>query len=701
MQTDSNDPTDNSPFHSGEQQLQALAGKRETMEKFGRRAIRSFMPDQHRQFYEQLPFLVVGSVDEQGWPWASIVSGKPGFISSPDDATLQVQANAVNGDPLGAAIKPGAPLGLLGIEPAARRRNRLNGRVSSSDGIGFTLSVDQSFGNCPQYIQSRSAKFVREPSASVPLENSRLLTNLDQRALEMIRNADTFFVSSYVSAQTRPEIEGVDVSHRGGRPGFVKVDGDVLTIPDYSGNYHFNTLGNFVLTPKAGLVFIDFEQGTVLMLTGKVELLPDNDPGLKAFKGAERGWRFRLHRAVRIDQALPFTLAFNDYSANTLITGDWNQADATLSAEIKRDQWRAFRVLKVVDESTVIRSFYLEPADGDGLASFEAGQFLTIEVQPKDSDIPVIRTYTVSSAPNSSSYRISVKRELGGYGSNILHDALLPGDIVNAKAPRGDFHLATGETRPVVLIAGGVGVTPMISMARHIVNEGTRTRWLRPVTVFHSSQTVNQRAFEQEFRALERESNNRLQYFPFASRVSSSDRPTQAKPVQDLFSGSGRITADVLRQMLALDDYDFYLCGPNGFMQALYDALQSLGVPDKRIFTESFGPASLARCSDSGAVNTRAAEPADEATEALITFSKSGFEQPWSAGDASLLETAEAHGLTPNFSCRKGICGACATRLTMGKIVYRSAVTASRADDEVLICCAVPAQGTDAITLEL
>ncbi|MEE4378158.1 MAG: 2Fe-2S iron-sulfur cluster-binding protein, partial [Candidatus Competibacteraceae bacterium] len=164
------------------------------------------------------------------------------------------------------------------------------------------------------------------------------------------------------------------------------------------------------------------------------------------------------------------------------------------------------------------------------------------------------------------------------------------------------------------------------------------------------------------------------------------------------FNGTGHITADVLRQVLPLDDYDFYLCGPPPFMQALYDILRGLGVRDARIFTEAFGPVSLARRPDEGSAPVK---PVDEADQAMIKFAKSGFEQSWNSGDAAILETAEAHGLAPEFGCRNGICGTCAVKLKSGSVTYRTQPTAVRAADEALICCAVPAKGTDTVEIDL
>ncbi|MCY1009411.1 pyridoxamine 5'-phosphate oxidase family protein [Nannocystis pusilla] len=197
-----------------------------------------------------------------------MVEGAPGFVHSPDPRTLRIDALPGADDPASAGITVGAALGCLGIELPTRRRNRVNGRVRARDAEGLTMAVEASFGNCPQYIQTRTpVEVVRE---AAPAER---LTGLDEAARVAITTADTFFVASYVDEDGDPARRGVDVSHRGGRPGFVRVDGEVLTIPDFAGNLFFNTLGNLLVNPRAGLVFVDFERGDLLQVSGPTELV--------------------------------------------------------------------------------------------------------------------------------------------------------------------------------------------------------------------------------------------------------------------------------------------------------------------------------------------------------------------------------------------------------------------------------------------
>ncbi len=677
-----------SPFHEGEKTIQRRVGQREAIERFGRRVVRSFLPEQHRVFYAQLPFLVVGSVDADGWPWASMVFGQPGFVTSPTNQVLTVQGGVAPGDPLAAGLAVGAPLGFLGIEIPTRRRNRLNARVTELADAGFSVSVDQAFGNCPQYVQTRDFQFVRDPATESGVAPEALVS-LDAEARATIAGSDTLFVASYVSPKDSPEIEGVDVSHRGGRPGFVKVDGNTLTIPDYSGNNHFNTLGNFLINPKAGLLFVDFETGDLLFVTGTVELLWEDNPEVLAFRGAERAWRCYTERAIRLRDALPLRASFNAYSPNTLLTGDWDAAERTMAAHRQRESWRPYRIERIEDESDVIRSLYLTPADGGANLPFEAGQFLTLRVTPQEA--PVVRTYTVSSSPSDAYYRVSVKREEAGYVSKYLHD-LAVGDVIEAKAPQGDFWLDPSVRRPAVLLAGGVGITPMMSMARHVVDEGLRTRHYRPLTILHAARSTRERAFFDAFRKLAEQSGGAVSYYSFVGAAAEGEKAGVD------YNGTGRISADVLRQVLALDDYDFYLCGPPGFMQAMYDAIRELGVRDARVFAEAFGPAALTRTPDDASFEIA---PVPEAEEALIKFVKSDFEQAWQRGGGTLLDTAEAHGLSPAYGCRRGACGRCKVKLVSGKVTYRTPPSAKHAADEVLLCCAVPAEGSELVQINL
>ncbi len=312
-----------SPFHPGEQAVQTRLGVREKMENFGRRVIRDYMPDQHREFYYQLPFLLLGMTDRQGRPWASIVVGRPGFITSPDPHHLHIASQPLYGSPLQTLLEVGAEVGILGILPELRRRNRLTGQVSAVESNFFGINIGQAFGNCPQYIQTRTIDVldtVDQPGLNHPVHRYNLL---DPAAQALIQSADTLFIASAYTQDPSAPSQGADVSHRGGKPGFVHIEDEYSFIfPDFSGNLHFNTVGNLVLNPKAGFLFIDFEQRDLLYLTGTTHIIWEGSQ-LEHFVGAERLIQFQVDEAIRVENSLPLAFRFGEYSPYLEQTGRW------------------------------------------------------------------------------------------------------------------------------------------------------------------------------------------------------------------------------------------------------------------------------------------------------------------------------------------------------------------------------------------
>lgn len=308
-------------FHEGEQAMQSLAGVRERFAAGGTPFIRDHMPEQHREFFPLLPFVLAGSVDGEGQPWASVLAGPPGFVHSPDPRLLQVDAWPHAHDPLAQALRAGAKLGLLGLQPHTRRRNRLNGHVTEADGTRFRVRVDQSFGNCPKYIQAREPQFTGAAAGEPPVAR---MASLDEEACQLVRRADTFFIAT---AHPRaldggaPE-HGVDVSHRGGRPGFVRADDGVLTVPDFTGNSFFNTLGNLLLQPRCGLLFIDHDRGDTLQVTARARVVSDGEE-LASFRGALRLVKLEVTGALRARAALPLRWGPAELSPVLENTGTW------------------------------------------------------------------------------------------------------------------------------------------------------------------------------------------------------------------------------------------------------------------------------------------------------------------------------------------------------------------------------------------
>jgi hypothetical protein len=304
----------NTAFNADEVAAQTLAGGLTL-----RSGIRDSLPEQHRMFFAALPYVLVATSDTTGGPLATLLEGDPGFITSPDPATLHVGALPHAADPAAGMIRVADEIGLLGIDFGMRRRNRANGIVTSSDATGFTVAVRQSFGNCPQYIQRRAIKRTQTSVTTV-----RQLASLDPQARSLIERADTFFVASRSRADIGPA-GGTDISHRGGRPGFVRIEADTLFVPDFRGNRYFNTLGNLMGEPRAALLFLDFESGDVLQLQGLASI-DWNTPASALVSGAERIWRLQVTRGWYRQRAAALRGEFIDYSPVTLRTGTWDPA---------------------------------------------------------------------------------------------------------------------------------------------------------------------------------------------------------------------------------------------------------------------------------------------------------------------------------------------------------------------------------------
>jgi predicted pyridoxine 5'-phosphate oxidase superfamily flavin-nucleotide-binding protein len=306
-----------SPWHAGEVAMQRAEGAAERMDSVGRKVVRPYMPDQHRAFFAQLPFAVLGAVDGAGDAWATLRAGAPGFMHAPDPQVLALHLPRVPDDPADAGLDDGGSVALLGMELHTRRRNRMNGVLRRGPGGPARIEVRHSFGNCPQYIQLRDFQLTN--SAPAP---AQWLATLDDAARQLVSEADSLYVASY--ADLPDGQRQVDVSHRGGRPGFVHVGQDgALTVPEFAGNLFFNTLGNFLVNPRAGLVFVDFDSGDVLQMTGDVQLL-DSLPG-RAVQGAQRYWRFVPRKVVwrRNALGLRWVMQEDGMSPATLRTGTW------------------------------------------------------------------------------------------------------------------------------------------------------------------------------------------------------------------------------------------------------------------------------------------------------------------------------------------------------------------------------------------
>lgn len=295
------------PFHDGEQLIQQRFGEVEIAQRNGRIIADKIIPGALK-FIEQQPMVVLGSVDVSENVWASILFGSPGFISAVDQSTVKFDLNQAvcnKQDPFWTNIEHNPQIGMLVIELATRRRLRINGEVSLSE-TKLHLNVWESYPNCPKYIQRRHITRNHKTTTS---KEARTGLTLSAEQSAFIANADTFFVAS-----AHP-IRGVDASHRGGNPGFVRVlDDRTLRIPDYVGNSMFNTLGNFVENPHAGLIFLDFERDVSLQLIGRPEILWELDDPTNETNGTRRYWTLFVEQWLETSLSQSFRWELLDYS---------------------------------------------------------------------------------------------------------------------------------------------------------------------------------------------------------------------------------------------------------------------------------------------------------------------------------------------------------------------------------------------------
>ncbi len=328
--------------------------------------------------------------------------------------------------------------------------------------------------------------------------------------------------------------------------------------------------------------------------------------------------------------------------------------------------YRKFAVQSVVKQSESAKSFILVPLDGEPLVPFLPGQHLPLRLHIAGQPRPVIRCYTLSDCFNERHYRLTIKKELpppdqanipSGLSSTYFHDVLKIGDVIEAKSPSGKFYLDPNETHPVAMLAGGIGVTPMISMINGLCQAGSSREVYFVFALRHGGDHV----FKEHLRAIAARCPNIRMHVLY-----ETPRPEDAPGIDH--DRIGRIDGALLRQILPSLDMEYYVCGPPGMMNAISATLINEGIARERIKTESFGPSSLAFRS------ALAAEVQDSNTEAspelTVTFAKSGKIVPWSSDAATVLELAEMNGVDITFGCRYGDCGTCLTRLVSGRVKY-------------------------------
>jgi predicted pyridoxine 5'-phosphate oxidase superfamily flavin-nucleotide-binding protein len=295
--------TDHCRYHEGELAVQARVGV--GADGLGAKEMyRPAMASGVQHFLAAQQLAAVATLDKDGWPWASLRTGQPGFLHALDEHMLEIGGYANPEDPLSANLAKPGPVGVVAVNLAARQRIRLNGEGRMDASGRVVVSVNQVYGNCPQYIQAREVHGERAATGG----KVRRAEGLDERLRRWLESADTFFL-----ATAHPE-SGVDASHRGGKPGFVRVESEKrLVFPDYPGNNMFNSLGNITSYPRAGLLFPNFLTGATLQLTGAASIIWDG-PQIAEFRGAQRLVGVDIERVVELSPGTLLDFEFKGYS---------------------------------------------------------------------------------------------------------------------------------------------------------------------------------------------------------------------------------------------------------------------------------------------------------------------------------------------------------------------------------------------------
>lgn len=360
------------------------------------------------------------------------------------------------------------------------------------------------------------------------------------------------------------------------------------------------------------------------------------------------------------------------------------------------DGYRTFRVERKVieDAAESVCSFYLVPEDGHALPPFLPGQFLTfrLDVPAVGGTEQIVRCYSLSDAPCPDYYRVSIKRVPApansgfppGRSSTFFHDQVAVGSLLQVRAPIGHFHIDRSDD-PVVLIAGGIGITPMLSMLNWCMTEQPE----REIWLFYGVRNGRELVMKPDLEALAAAHPN------FHLRLCFSD-PLPEDMVRHDYLHKARINVSLLRMQLPLKPYHFYICGPAPMMESLVPALDEWGVPDAHVHFEAFGPSSIKRKPPS--TKATAASPAvPDATGIVVTFAQSGKQIPWKPASGNLLAFAEANGIAINFGCRAGSCGSCQTKIQAGEVAYNQQPDYDPELGTCLMCVGTP---KTSVTLE-
>ena len=386
--------------------------------------------------------------------------------------------------------------------------------------------------------------------------------------------------------------------------------------------------------------------------------------------------------------------------AGLFVKGDSTKTKATEKSPTTNgwQDWRDFKIVKKQTESKEITSFYFQPVDGKKIPDFKPGQYLTIKLDIADRDRPVIRTYSLSDYPeNRDYYRLSIKREGSpkdldvppGVASNYMHDNIKEGSIIPCKPPKGKFYLEVDNSRPAVLISNGVGITPMISMAKACAKQNPN----RHVWFIHGARNGDNHACREEVNAIEQNYDNLHVYYRYSRPNPEDEGKFHSQGYADKQLLADTVIPEIKQTHSGSTDAEYFLCGSPAFMDSIKKGLSELNVPEDNVYFESFGGGKTKGKAEA----TDTAESAVESAE--VTFAASGKTATWTPKDGTLLEFAEANGLSPDYSCRQGVCHTCTCGIKSGEVEYTDEPAGEPDEGNVLICVSRPK--TDKIVLDL
>jgi len=338
---------------------------------------------------------------------------------------------------------------------------------------------------------------------------------------------------------------------------------------------------------------------------------------------------------------------------------------------------RKFVVKEKIQHTDQLCSFYLSPHVKKALPDFRPGQYLTFELHLPGESKPLIRCYSLSDSPNPNLFRVTIKKVPQGKASNYFHDTVQDGDILDVKAPSGKFFLETNEKSGIVLIGGGIGLTPVLSMLNFLVDRGSP----QEIYFFYGVRNRAEHIMKEHLEKI-------AQQFPNVHLHVCYSLPNKNSQKERDYHHQCRVSTKLLKEVLPSNNFDYYFCGPGAMMESLADGLSTWGVPSKNIHFETFGPASVQKTSKKRPPVS--IDPSKQVAHYNITFKRSGKQIPWDYTHQTLLELAEANAISIPSGCRAGSCGTCLTALQSGAVEYHNEPGSDPDPGTCLTCIAIP-----------